>query len=54
MPRIHPELLAEGYPPHAVTKVWFPAVDLADVDIDVTEVAQTKMDAIRCHTSQNG
>jgi len=54
MPRIHPELVAEGYLPHEVTEVWFPAVDLADVFIDVTAVAETKMDAIWCHTSQNG
>ena len=54
MPRIHPELLDEGLPPHAVTEVWVPAVGDADLYLDVTDVAQTKMDAVWCHWSQNG
>ena len=28
MPRIYPELLAEGLPPHEVTEVWVPAVPM--------------------------
>lgn len=54
MPRIYPELLAEGHEPHEVTEVWVPGVTDADLYVDVTEVAETKMAAIWCHTSQNG
>lgn len=54
MPRIYPELLAEGWQPHQVTEVWVPAMQDADLYVDVTDVAQAKMDAVWCHTSQNG
>jgi LmbE family N-acetylglucosaminyl deacetylase len=54
MPRIYSELLAEGGQPHEVTEVWVPAVHDADLYLDVTDVAAAKMDAIWCHTSQNG
>ena len=54
MPRIYPELAAEGLAPHEVTEVWVPAMGDADLYLDVTEVAETKMAAIWCHTSQNG
>lgn len=54
MPRIHPELAAEGLAAHEVTDVWFPALDDADRYVDVTDVVQTKMDAVWCHQSQNG
>ena len=54
MPRIYPELLAEGWSPHEVTEVWVPAMSDADLYLDVTDVAEIKMDAIWCHSSQNG
>ncbi len=54
MPRIYPELLAEGFPPHSVTEVWIPAVSDADLYVDVTDQLPTKLAAIWCHTSQNG
>lgn len=54
MPRIHPELAAEGLTAHEVSEVWVPAVGDADLYVDVTAVVQTKMDAVWCHTSQNG
>jgi LmbE family N-acetylglucosaminyl deacetylase len=54
MPRIHPELAEEGLDPHEVTEVWFPALAEADRYVDVTEVVETKMDAVWCHQSQNG
>ena len=54
MPRIYPELLDEGLAAHEVTEVWVPAMDDADLYLDVTEVADTKMAAIWCHTSQGG
>ena len=54
MPRIYPELLDEGLLPHEVGEVWFPALADADRYVDVTGVAETKMDAVWCHWSQNG
>jgi LmbE family N-acetylglucosaminyl deacetylase len=54
MPRIYPELLDEGLPPHEVTEVWVPALADADRYVDVTGVVETKMDAVWCHGSQNG
>lgn len=54
MPRIFPELGAEGLTAHAVTEVWVPAVTDADLYVDVTDVVQAKMDAIWCMGSQNG
>ncbi len=54
MPRIHPELAAEGLQAHEATEVWFPALDDADRYVDVTAVVETKMDAVWCHVSQNG
>lgn len=54
MPRIHPDLESEGLTPHTVREVWYPAMSDADCYIDVSDVVETKMDAIWCHGSQNG
>lgn len=54
MPRIHPELEADGLTAHTVREVWYPAMSDADCYLDVSDVVETKMDAIWCHTSQNG
>jgi LmbE family N-acetylglucosaminyl deacetylase len=54
MPRIHPELGAEGLTAHEVTEVWYPALADADRYLDVTAVVETKMAAVWCHQSQNG
>lgn len=54
MPRIHPELEADGLTAHTVREVWYPAMSAADCYLDVSDVVETKMDAIWCHTSQNG
>jgi LmbE family N-acetylglucosaminyl deacetylase len=53
MPRIYPELLAEGWSPHEVTEVWLPAMGDAELYLDVTDVAETRISAIWCHASQN-
>lgn len=54
MPRVHPELAAEGLQPHTVSEVWFPAVHDADRYVDVSDLVVTKMDAVWCFASQNG
>jgi LmbE family N-acetylglucosaminyl deacetylase len=51
-PRAYPELLEEGFEPHRVTDVWIPAFGDADRFIDVSDVVDVKVEAIRCHTSQ--
>lgn len=54
MQRIHPELETESVTAHTVREVWYPAMSEADCYIDVSDVVETKMDAIWCHASQNG
>ena len=55
MPRIYPDLMTdEDLQPHEVAEVWVPAMSSADRYIDVTDVVETKMEAVWCHWSQNG
>lgn len=51
-PFAHPELLAEGFAPHAVGEVWMMAAPQADVFVDVTDQLPLKLAALRCHESQ--
>jgi LmbE family N-acetylglucosaminyl deacetylase len=53
-PFAHPELLAEGLQPHSVAEVWLMASPLADRAVDITDVIEHKLAALRCHTSQVG
>ena len=48
----HPELLAEGLEPHTVKDVYLVGPERPDRWIDITAVFETKLKAIRCHTSQ--
>ncbi len=48
----HPELLAEGLEPHAVREVYLVGPEQPDRWVDITAVFDTKLKAIRCHTSQ--
>jgi LmbE family N-acetylglucosaminyl deacetylase len=52
--RAYPELLEEGLQPHRVAEVWIPAFADADRFVDVTDVIDTKVEAVRCHKSQIG
>jgi LmbE family N-acetylglucosaminyl deacetylase len=52
--RAYPELLDEGLQPHRVTEVWIPAFGDADRFVDVTDVIDTKIEALQCHESQMG
>lgn len=47
------ELLDQGYEPHAVPKVWI-GLSEPDVFIDITDVFDRKMSALRSHKSQVG
>lgn len=48
----HPELLAEGYEPHAVAELWVMASPTRGRYVDVTEAFDKKLEALRCHVSQ--
>jgi LmbE family N-acetylglucosaminyl deacetylase len=53
-PYAHPELLTEGYEPHAVPEVWVVSLDPLDLFVDVTDAIDRKVAALRCHESQTG
>lgn len=48
----HPELLAEGLEPHFVKSVYLAGPAQPNRWVDISEVLETKLKAIRCHTSQ--
>ena len=51
-PFAHPELLAEGHEAWAVAETWLMAAPGAAHVVDVTEVYERKMTALRSHVSQ--
>jgi len=51
-PLSHPELLAAGLEPHEVGEVWLMASPRADRFVDITNVVERKIAALRCHESQ--
>jgi LmbE family N-acetylglucosaminyl deacetylase len=48
----HPELLAEGYGPHTAAELWVMAAPTRGAYVDVTDAFDKKLDALRCHVSQ--
>lgn len=48
----HPELLEEGLEPHTVKEVYLAGPVHPDRWIDITDVFERKLAAIRCHVSQ--
>ncbi len=50
----HPELLKEGLEPHAVKEVWLVGAEYPDRWVEITDLFETKLEAIRCHASQVG
>ncbi|HWG73424.1 MAG TPA: PIG-L deacetylase family protein [Acidimicrobiales bacterium] len=51
-PFTFPELTAEGLDAHTVGELWLMAVPVADTFVDITETFERKLDALRCHVSQ--
>lgn len=49
---IFPDLLAEGYAPHSVTYVYLTFSMESNLTIDTSATFETKIDALRKHTSQ--
>jgi len=48
----HPELLVEGLGPHSVPEVWLSGAPSPDHFMDVTDMFERKIAALRCHVSQ--
>ncbi len=51
-PFAHPELLAEGLEPHEVGEMWMMASPRADHFVDITDVIERKLAALKAHESQ--
>ena len=51
-PFAHPELLAAGLEPHIVPELWLMAGREPNHYVDVTDTAERKLAALRCHASQ--
>ncbi len=49
----HPELLDGGYLPHVVERMWVMGLETNHV-VDITDVFDLKLAALRCHVSQVG
>ena len=52
-PHAHVELLAEGYEPHAVERMWVVGLE-PNHFVDITDVFDRKVAALRAHDSQVG
>jgi LmbE family N-acetylglucosaminyl deacetylase len=48
----HPELLAEGLDPHQVKQVYLAGTDQPNLWVEISDVLETKIQAILCHASQ--
>jgi LmbE family N-acetylglucosaminyl deacetylase len=51
-PHAHTELLDEGLEPHSVPEVWVVGLEPLDIFIDITDVFDAKVAALKCHVSQ--
>src|SRR5512140_3673009 len=51
---IFPELLAEGFEPHEVKKVYIHGAEKPDTFVDISDTMDTKIAALREHKSQVG
>jgi len=52
--RYFPELLSEGWEPHAVKEVWLAGPHDPDLEFNIDEVYEDRIAAIACHRSQIG
>lgn len=51
-PMFYPDMADEGYPPHKISQLYVSGHPDANVEIDVSADAETKLAAILCHKSQ--
>ena len=52
-PFAHSELLVDGFEPHTVAEVWMMAGPERNRFVDITDVFERKLSALRCHESQH-
>ena len=48
----YPQLLTEGLEPHTVREMWFWGTEDPNLKLDISDVIETKLDALNCHKSQ--
>ena len=51
-PMFYPEMADEGYLPHKIKQLYVSGHQDADIEIDVTDEMETKVEAILCHKTQ--
>lgn len=51
-PMFYPDMAEEGYHPHKIKYLYVHGHDQPDLRVDITDVLETKIDSILCHTSQ--
>jgi len=51
-PMFFPDLLAEGYEPHSIRELWICMFPEPDHKIDITDLLELKIQALRQHVSQ--
>lgn len=49
-----PELIGEGYDPHEVEEVWMSLTNQPNVELDVSDGWETRLEALKKHASQIG
>ncbi|OQY47598.1 MAG: hypothetical protein B6242_04585 [Anaerolineaceae bacterium 4572_78] len=51
-PMYHPELLAEGLKPHSINCMYLTCTHAPNLQVDITDTCEIKLQAISCHASQ--
>lgn len=51
-PMFYPEIADEGYPPHKISQLYISGAENVDIEVDITEDIELKLQAILCHKSQ--
>jgi LmbE family N-acetylglucosaminyl deacetylase len=51
-PMFYPDMAQEGYLPHKISQLYVHGHDEPDIEIDITDLVERKIEAILSHTSQ--
>lgn len=51
-PMFYPDMADEGYLPHKISQLYVVGHDEPNIEVDITDVIDTKIQAILCHKSQ--
>ena len=51
-PMFYPDMMDEGYMPHKISQLYITGHDDANVEVDITDIADEKVEVILCHKSQ--